>query len=287
MAELTIEDYKRGARNAVAAGDNAAARRLIAKARELEGISQPSSGPKEDTNGPMQGFGAAFRSGIDQPLENMAETAAAVGATGTAETLSNLTSAPENYESASAKFIEGDEDGSFAYRYLPKAAVEQIGQYAGSLITRTAGLAAGTAVGGPVGGAVGAFAGPFAFEAVQLLGPIANERARNNGRDKPNKDDFIAAAQTAAASGALNALIPGRGGIVKRTAAETATEGAQSVVEQTGSTAGTDVGLQIDPRQAFGEAILGGTAAGGVNVALTTVNSAGDKVFKQIGRAHV
>ena len=280
MAELTIEDYKRGARNAVAAGDNAAAKRLIAKARELEGISQSSSSPQADTNGPMQGFGAAFRSGIDQPLENMAETAAAVGATGTAETLSNLTSAPENYESASAKFIEGDEDGSFAYRYLPKAAVEQIGQYAGSLITRAGGAAVGTAVAGPAGGAVGAFAGPFAFEAVQLLGPIANERARNNGRDKPNKDDFIAAAQTAAASGALNALIPGKGGIVKRTAAETATEGAQSVVEQTGSTAGTDVGLQIDPRQAAGEAILGGTAAGGVNVALTTVNTAGDKVFK-------
>lgn len=280
MAELTIEDYKRGARNAVAAGDNAAAKRLIAKARELEGISQSSSDPQADTNGPMQGFGAAFRSGIDQPLENMAETARAVGADGTAETLSNLTSAPENYESASAKFIEGDEDGSFAYRYLPKAAVEQIGQYAGSLITRAGGAAAGTAVAGPAGGVVGAFAGPFAFEAVQLLGPIANERARNNGRDKPNKDDFIAAAQTAAASGALNALIPGKGGIVKRTAAETATEGAQSVVEQTGSTAGTDVGLQIDPRQAAGEAILGGTAAGGVNVALTTVNSAGDKVFK-------
>ena len=240
----------------------------------------PAQEAAPDTNGPMQGFGAAFRSGIDQPLENMAETAAAVGATGTAETLSNLTSAPENYESASAKFIEGDEDGSFAYRYLPKAAVEQIGQYAGSLITRAGGAAAGTVVAGPVGGAVGAFAGPFAFEAVQLLGPIANERARNNGRDKPNKDDFIAAAQTAAASGALNALIPGKGGIVKRTAAETATEGAQSVVEQTGSTAGTDVGLQIDPRQAAGEAILGGTAAGGVNVALTTVNSAGDKVFK-------
>jgi hypothetical protein len=240
----------------------------------------PTQEAAQDTNGPMQGFGAAFRSGIDQPLENMAETAAAVGATGTAETLSNLTSAPENYESASAKFIEGDEDGSFAYRYLPKAAVEQIGQYAGSLITRAGGAAVGTAVAGPAGGAVGAFAGPFAFEAVQLLGPIANERARNNGRDKPNKDDFIAAAQTAAASGALNALIPGKGGIVKRTAAETATEGAQSVVEQTGSTAGTDVGLQIDPRQAAGEAILGGTAAGGVNVALTTVNTAGDKVFK-------
>jgi hypothetical protein len=280
-----IEQLSRALLAADKAGDTQSAQLLANEIRKLQGSQQQSTptqaeAPAQDTNGPMQGFGAAFRSGIDQPLENMAETARAVGADGTAETLSNLTSAPENYESASAKFIEGDEDGSFAYRYLPKAAVEQIGQYAGSLLARAGGLAAGTAVGGPVGGAVGAFAGPFAFEAVQLLGPIANERARNNGRDRPNKDDFIAAAQTAAASGALNALIPGRGGIVKRTAAETATEGAQSVVEQTGSTAGTDVGLQIDPRQAFGEALLGGTAAGGFNVALTTVNSAGDKVFK-------
>jgi len=279
-----IEQLSRALLAADKAGDTQSAQLLANEIRKLQGSQQQTEPiPQEaapDTNGPMQGFGAAFRSGIDQPLENMAETARAVGADGTAETLSNLTAAPENYESASAKFIEGDEDGSFAYRYLPKAAVEQIGQYAGSLITRAGGAAAGTAVAGPAGGVVGAFAGPFAFEAVQLLGPIANERARNNGRDKPNKDDFIAAAQTAAASGALNALIPGRGGIVTRTAAETATEGAQSVVEQTGSTAGTDVGLQIDPRQVAGEAILGGTAAGGVNVALTTVNSAGDKVFK-------
>ena len=279
-----IEQLSRALLAADKAGDTQSAQLLANEIRKLQGSQQQTEPtPQEaapDTNGPMQGFGAAFRSGIDQPLENMAETARAVGADGTAETLSNLTAAPENYESASAKFIEGDEDGSFAYRYLPKAAVEQIGQYAGSLITRAGGAAAGTAVAGPAGGVVGAFAGPFAFEAVQLLGPIANERARNNGRDKPNKDDFIAAAQTAAASGALNALIPGRGGIVTRTAAETATEGAQSAVEQTGSTAGTDVGLQIDPRQVAGEAILGGTAAGGVNVALTTVNSAGDKVFK-------
>jgi hypothetical protein len=278
-----IEQLSRALLAADKAGDTQSAQLLANEIRKLQGSQQqptPTQEAAPDTNGPMQGFGAAFRSGIDQPLENMAETARAVGADGTAETLSNLTSAPENYESASAKFIEGDEDGSFAYRYLPKAAVEQIGQYAGSLITRAGGAAVGTAVAGPAGGAVGAFAGPFAFEAVQLLGPIANERARNNGRDKPNKDDFIAAAQTAAASGALNALIPGKGGIVKRTAAETATEGAQSVVEQTGSTAGTDVGLQIDPRQAVGEALLGGTAAGGVNVALTTVNNAGDKVFK-------
>ena len=235
--------------------------------------------PAQDINGPMQGFGAAFRSGIDAPLENMAETAEAVGATGTSETLSNLTDAPENYESASGRFIEGDEDGSYAYRYLPKAAVEQVGQYAGSLLTRAAGATVGGAVAGPVGAAVGAFSGPFAFEAVQLLGPIANERARNNGRDKPNKDDFMAAASSAAASGALNALIPGKAGIIKRTGAETVTEGAQSVVEQTGSTAGTDVGLQIDPRQAIGEGIIGGTSAGGVNTLVTTVRKTGEVVL--------
>lgn len=236
--------------------------------------------PTPDINGPMQGFGAAFQSGIDAPLENMAETASAVGATGTAETLSKLTSTPEGYESASGKFIEGDEDGSFAYRYLPKAAVEQIGQYAGSLLTRAGGGAIGTAVGGPAVGVAGALAGPAAFEFVQQLGPIANERARNNGRDKPNKEDFMAAATTAAASGALNAMIPGRGGIVTKSAAEAVTEGTQSVVEQTGSTAGTDVGLQIDPRQAVGEGIIGGTSAGGLNAGISTVNKAGETVFR-------
>ena len=304
MAELTVEDYKRGARKAMEANDVEAAKRLIAKARELDGSSQPeatetvpagshrmpdgsvmkdsemqSEGPAKDINGPMQGFGAAFRSGIDAPLENMAETADAVGATGVSETLSNLTNAPENYESASGKFIKGDEDGSYAYRYLPKAAVEQVGQYAGSLLSRAAGATVGGAVAGPVGAAVGAFSGPFAFEAVQLLGPIANKRAKNNGRDKPNKEDFMAAASTAAASGALNALIPGKSGVIKRTGAEAVTEGAQSVVEQTGSTAGTDVGLQVDPRQAVGEAIIGGTSAGGVNTLITTVSKTGEVVL--------
>jgi len=303
MAELTVEDYKRGARKAMEANDVEAAKRLIAKAREIDTsnqteTSQPvpdgshrmpdgsvmkdsemqSEGPAKEINGPMQGFGAAFRSGIDAPLENIAETANVVGANKISKTLSNLTDAPENYESASAKFIEGDEDGSFAYSYLPKAAVEQIGQYAGSLITRAGGAAIGTAVGGPVGGIAGGLAGPAAFEFVQQLGPIANERARNNGRDKPNKDDFMAAAKTAAASGALNALIPAKGGIIKRTAAEAATEGAQSVVEQTGSTVGTDVGLQVSPRQAVGEAIIGGTSAGGVT-AVTKASKTGGMVL--------
>lgn len=50
MAELTIEDYKRGARNAVAAGDNAAAKRLIAKAREIEGNAQSYTPEEADTS---------------------------------------------------------------------------------------------------------------------------------------------------------------------------------------------------------------------------------------------
>ena len=53
---------------------------------------------------------------------------------------------------------------------------------------------------------LGALAGPALFEFVQQLGPIAAERARNNGRAEPEWEDWTAAAGAAGVSGALNAL---------------------------------------------------------------------------------
>ena len=50
-------------------------------------------------------FTSAFQQGLDAPLENMATTARMLGAEGTADTLSGLTTAPENYESAANRFI--------------------------------------------------------------------------------------------------------------------------------------------------------------------------------------
>ena len=132
-------------------------------------------------------FTSAFQQGLDAPLENMATTARMLGAEGTADTLSGLTTAPENYESAANRFInpqQGDFTvGGFAPGYLPRAAVEQAGQLAGSLATRAGGATLGSAF-GPKGTVVGALAGPALFEFVQQLGPIAAERARNNGTSR-------------------------------------------------------------------------------------------------------
>ena len=240
-------------------------------------------------NQPDTSFSSAFQSGIDAPLENMATTARMLGAEGTADMLSGLTQAPANYESAANRFInpqEGDFTiGGFAPQYLPRAAVEQAGQLAGSLATRAGGgLVGGAATGGnPLGIAAGALAGPALFEFAQQLGPIAKQRAANNGRAEPAWEDWSAAAAAAGVSGALNSIgVTGFGGasLLNRTLKEGITESAQSVTEQTGSTAGTQAGLQIDPKQAIGEGIIGGTTAGGVGVATDTVGAVGKGVSR-------
>jgi len=51
-------------------------------------------------------------------------------------------------------------------------------------------------------------------------------------------------------------------GFFKKVVVEGGTEGLQSVIQQAGETALTEKGLEIKPKQAIGEAILGGGAAG-------------------------
>ena len=192
------------------------------------------------------------------------------------QTLKDATQAPQNYESAAGRFINpqaGDTVinvpglGEYGIEYLPRAAVEQVGQFAGSLLTRGAGAtAAGLATGGnPFAMAGGALAGPALFEFAQQLGPVAIERAKNDGRDEPNWDDWTYAAGTAGVSGALNALgvSGGKGaGFLNKTLREGVTEGTQSAVEQTGTTIDTEKGLTVSAKQAVGEGIIGGTTAG-------------------------
>ena len=175
-------------------------------------LSQLAGG--QASSEPDTSFSSAFQSGVDAPLENMATTARMVGAEATADTLSGLTDAPTNYESASNRVgnpQEGDFTvptpfGDIAPGYLPRAAVEQAGQFAGSLATRAGGVAVGGLVAGPGGAVAGGLAGPALFEFVQQLGPVAAERAKNNGRTEPTWEDWTAAAGTAGLSGALNSI---------------------------------------------------------------------------------
>jgi hypothetical protein len=245
---------------------------------------------------PDRSFGSALKYGIDQPLENLGITAEVLGQPEFGAALKNIVKAPENYESAASRFVKPQEGDftllGFAPAQIPRAIVEQFGQAAGSLISRVAGgLAGGFIAGGAgaaatsptgpgaiVGGGVaaapgvvaGQFIGPFLFGALQTIGPVARERARRNGRTEPTGEDIAASLTTAAASGALDSIgaqyLPGGKAvmgpvmerIIKGFTGEFLTETAQSVTEQFGQSVATKHGLEIDPREAVGEGVIGG-----------------------------
>ena len=221
---------------------------------------------------------SAFRYAIDQPLENMATTFQALGMEGWEKFMRDIVEEPENYEVAAEKFINAQGEG-FNWEYFPRAIFEQAGQIAGSLATRAGGAAIGAGVSGPAGMAIGALLGPGLFEAVQIAGPVALERARNEGREEPNWEDWTGALGTATASGVLNAVGIKNVGVLnstikqvgKATAAEGLTEGAQGAIEQIGGTALTEAGLQIDPKAAVGEGLLGAGAGGGTQIGTQVV----------------
>lgn len=224
------------------------------------------------------GYAAQAWGGLDTMLEKFATTAKGAGWQSGSEFLSGLTDKPEGYVSAGEKFINSGGEG-FNWQDLPGAAVEQSPQTIGSMGARGAGAGIGAGIGsmfGPGGAAVGAvggaLAGPALFEFAQQIGPLAYERARNNGYEEPTIDDWKEAAKGSAFSGLLNAIgIFGVGklnslvGIGKNVLKEGATEAAQSVVEQGTETIGTKKGAYIDLKQAVGEGIIGGTSAGGVD----------------------
>ena len=279
--------------NAHNAGDVAAAQRLgqmLKRERQSSQVAPQAASPSgiaphrrnqatqpKAKDGAFEGYGDAFMRGIDQPLENMGVTAEALGAKGLGESLKGAVDERPG-QSASGQFMNADKDGTFAYRYLPKAAVEQAGQFAGSLLARAGGAAVGGAVGNVPGAIAGGLAGPMLFEFTQQLGPIALERAKNNGRETPNKEDWTYATGTSAGVGALNAIAPGATGKIKRMLIEGVTEGTQSVGEQVGSTVNTDKGLEVDPRQAVAEGLIGGTSAGMVDTSVGTVKAAANLV---------
>ena len=122
---------------------------------------------------------------------------------------------------------------------------------------------------------------PALFEALQILGPTVYERARNEGREEPTLEDWLAAAPTTAISSLLGSLgaqniarlnsvskfgIPGNMSRTTRGVLEEGlTEGAQSLVEQTGTTAFTKNGYEVNLRDALGEGIIGAGTGGGTN----------------------
>ena len=255
--------------------------------------------PEKDTS-----VKSAFWHSLDQPLENAATTFQVLGWEGTEEFLRDLVEAPENYDAAAEKFINTQAEGFFDqnWEHFPRALFEQLGQIAGSLITRGVFGAAGATI-GPVSAAVGAILGPSLFEAIQIAGPVALEHARNDDREEPTWEDWKYALPATAVSGVLNAIgiknvgvlnKIGKTGykqagknIAKAGLGEGVTEGLQGTTEQVGGTAGTLKGLTIDPKAAYGEALLGAGAGGTTQVVPSGVQLARDVITSGKGELTV
>lgn len=238
---------------------------------------KPKASPQTNAD---TSFTSAFKYGVDQPLENIGVSMEAAGKSLGSDTLQSagksvrdFTDAPQNYDPATPRFLNPQEGDTKLFGYgigsLPRAVAEQAGGIVGDLGSRAVGGAAGGAIGtlsGPqgaiAGAATGALAGPALFQFAQSVGPIALERAKNNGRAEPDWSDWTVAAGGAGALGALNAVgIKGLGTLNSTIAKSTLKQGVtgigQDLVQQTAETAGTDKGLEIDPKRAIGQGVIG------------------------------
>lgn len=230
-------------------------------------------------------FKSALLSGVAQPVAAIGESAQVLGEVAGSEALKGvgeyLSQAkgliPQGYKSASEEFVK-----SWDLSLLPRAVTEQSGQLLGSVASRLAGGAIGglfaapsAGVSGPVGPAAGVVVGqaiaPALFEGLQLLGSVARERARNDGRTEVTKDDLVVALGTSAVSGALNSIgdryLGGKGAtylkrLKEAVLGEGVTEMGQGIVEQVGGSVATKAGVQVDLKQAAAEGVLGAGSAG-------------------------
>ena len=164
-----------------------------------------------------------------------------------------------------------------AFPYLPGAIGEQSGQLAGQYSAYKLGSNLGRPFGAP-GRIIGGILGPMAFTAMQVVGPTAEELAEAHGRPgNPDPSDWAQALLTGGAVGLLDRV--GLGAIMKNPATQSAlrnvatrgavgvlgegaTETAQALTEQVGSTYGTPGGVETDWMQALGEGAIGAGAGG-------------------------
>lgn len=237
-------------------------------------------------------FGSAFKYGVAQAAQNLGTTIDVFDEDdgGYVDRFSDYLKSfetPENYDPAFESLKDPDDEDFKLFGVgigsLPRAIIEQTPQLLGSLASRGVGVGAGAMLGGALGNLPGAITGaaiggiglPLAFEAAQILGPLAYERARNNGRSEPNQDDLMGAGAAAVASGAINAfalkgLLSMGGGpalrFLKGASQEGLTETAQGLIEQVGGTAKTLEGLDINLRDAALEGLVGAGIGGPLSV---------------------
>ena len=285
MAEYTIEDYKRGARAAHAAGDIEAAKRLIAAAKALEG-NQPTTpsqpqGPDESVSGAL-GYGVdnaqkMLGKGIQSVgeltgMEGVEQYGADVAQRNQAELDASTYQRPEGADGIVKNIREGDyADAGRSLLYGAAEAAPQVG--AGVAASVGAGLAATTA---PVVGAGLAAAGTVAGSTMSL-GATRDEKEQQ-GLDPTATGTDLA---TAIASGLIE-LTPLKGGgatlkVLREGLQEAGQEGL--IIGGTAVQGGEDVPQEVVDR--IGDAAaIGATVSGAANVGISTVSKTGERILK-------
>lgn len=254
-----------------------------ATVEEIAQSFRRSDGPPKAP--PDTSFRSALAHGAADVLAPVAQTLGTPGspvyAPGIAKTLHDTASAiaPSNYQPADPTGAFKRGDYLDALSRVPRALTEQAGNVGAYM-----GLDA--AVGGAVGaasGPAGAITGPasgiaaqFGLGALQTLGPIAVQRARNQGRDAPNDDDWAYAKAAAGAQGIVMAtvgrlakglgaepaetLLQGAGRTAAAAGLNTGAMTTGNLIGQAAATAGTPGGIRLDPTQALGDALVGAAA---------------------------
>lgn len=284
MADPNIERLGRAYLAARDKGDSERAKMYATELRRLESLGSVQGTQPEEDQGVLSWVGDRLTQGVDQITEGVAETVAMIGGKGTergkgsngervAQSLSGLIESDPS-KSEGSRFLNEGGDG-YNWDAAPGGILEQAPQFAGAMAATGTGAALGSVL-GPVGTAVGGALGAGAFGIVQLWGSIANERAKNNGRDVPNEEDMAIALGSSAVSGVLDKFGPSATGIIKRAFTEGGMEAVQSVIEQMGGSTGTNEGTSVDLKQAVGEGILGGGSAGAVDIPIAAASQAAE-----------
>lgn len=261
MAETDIDRLGRAYLGARERGDTTKAQMYAKELRRLSGGANTSVPVEEQ--GLLGSIGEKLYRGVDQVVKGVGATLSNEVSPEVGSAVGGLTTTPTG-PSDTERLYSGGGISEVDPTYLPGAIVEQSPQIAGGIAAAGTGAAIGS-VAGPVGALAGGIAGGALFGIAQLWGNIANERARNNGREVANEEDRAVALGTAAVSGALDKFGVGKGsGVVAKIVKEGFGEFTQSGIEQTGGSAGTEAGLSIDPTQMAVEGVLGSGVRGGI-----------------------
>lgn len=282
MAEYTIEDYKRGARAAHAAGDIEAAKRLIAAARALEG-TQPETPAQPD-----ESLSGAFGYGVDNAQRIIGKGIQSAGelagiqsvedygaevAKANQEQLDNSNyQRPEGADGVMSNLREGDlANAGKSLLYGSVEAAPQVG--AGVVASVGAGLAATTA---PIVGTGLAIGGTLAGTTM-ALGANRDEKEQKGIDPTATATDLA----TAIASGLVELLPIKGGGATLKVIKEGLQEAGQEAltIGNTAVQGGEYVPQEVIDRMGDAAAI-GATVAGTANVGITAVSKTGEKVLK-------